>query len=55
MKVVHALQREVSARPDWSPGFFERLASSQPALDVAADETVFAIQRQRRSEKLVQF
>jgi hypothetical protein len=54
MKIVQALQREVSARTDWSPGFFERLASSQLALEIPADEMLLAIRRQRSSKKLVQ-
>jgi len=47
--IVQALQRELTA------GFFERLASPEPAVQVAADEMLRAIQGQRRSKKPVQF
>jgi len=53
--IVQALQREVTAGTDWSPGFFERLASPEPAVQARADEMLRAIQGQRRSKKPVQF
>jgi hypothetical protein len=53
--IVQALQREITAGADWSPGFFERLAPREPAVQVAADKMLLALQRQRRSKKPVQF
>ena len=53
--IVQALQREVTAGADWSPGFFEQLTSADPAVEVAADEMLRAIQSQRRSKKPVDF
>ena len=53
--IVQALQREVTAGPDWSPGFFEQLESPGAAAEAAADEMLLAIQSQRRSKKPVDF
>jgi len=53
--IVQALQREVTAGADWSPGFFERLASPEPTVQVAADEMLRAIRSRRRSKKPVDF
>jgi hypothetical protein len=51
--IVQALQRELTAGTDWSPGFFEQLALPDPAVEVAADEMLRAIQNQRRSKRPV--
>ena len=53
--IVQALQREVTTGTNWSPGFFEQLTSADPAVEVAADEMLRAIQSQRRSKKPVDF
>jgi hypothetical protein len=48
--IVQALEREVTSGTDWSPGFFERLASPEPELEAAVTEMSKAIQRNRRSK-----
>ncbi len=51
--IVQALEREITEGSDWSPGFFEELASPEPAVIDAADEMLKNIQSQRRSKKPV--
>ena len=53
--IVQALQREVTTGTEWSPGFFEQLASPEPAVEAAVEEMLRVIQTQRRSKKPVQF
>ncbi len=53
--IVQVLRREVTSGAVWSPGFFEQLASPDPAVEAAADEMLQAIQSHRRSKKPVGF
>jgi predicted transcriptional regulator len=48
--VVRALRREIAARADWSPGFFEALGAATEQDRQAADEMLAAIQATRRSK-----
>jgi hypothetical protein len=48
--IVQALERELAGGSDWSPGFFERLASPEPELQAAVAEMSKVIQRNRRSK-----
>lgn len=49
--IVQALEREMTQGSDWSPDFFGRLASPEPAVEAAAEEMLRTIQSQRRSKK----
>jgi metal-responsive CopG/Arc/MetJ family transcriptional regulator len=51
--ILKALEREVQEDPGWSEGFFERLASSDAALEQAAGEMLTHIRANRRSKKAV--
>lgn len=51
--IVQALEREVTAGSDWSPDFFDRLATAEPGVEAAAEEMLKTIQRQRGSKKPV--
>lgn len=45
--VVRALERELEARTDWSPGFFETLEGGEPGDAEAVEEMLAAIKRGR--------
>lgn len=47
--IVRALERELGAGTDWSPGFFERLRAPEAGIDRAADEMLAVIVAGRRS------
>lgn len=49
--IVQVLEREVTARSEWSVDFFDRLESTTPAVSEAADEMSKAIRHKRRSKK----
>lgn len=51
--IIQALEREVTAGSNWSPDFFDRLASPGAAVEAAADEMLEAISGHRRSKKPV--
>ena len=48
--VVRALEREMREVSDWSTGFFERLAASDPEINEAVDALVRDVRRARRSK-----
>jgi len=48
--VVRALERELRAGTDWSPGFFERLLQADPATTASVDELLEAVRKARRSK-----
>jgi predicted transcriptional regulator len=48
--IVQALEREVKGGADWSPGFFERLEDTEPALAATVDRMLEEIRHGRRSK-----
>jgi hypothetical protein len=52
--IVHALEREVTQGPEWSPDFFSRLSDPPPGVKAAADEMERTIRKGRRSKGPVQ-
>ena len=48
--IVRALEREVHARGDWSPGFIERLNEADAELSRDVDELLRTIRLTRRSK-----
>ena len=48
--IVRALERELSAPGDWSPGFFEELASTTDEVAQGVDELLEAVMASRRSK-----
>jgi len=48
--VVRALEREVRGGNDWSPGFFETLASSSPELTKDVDDLLAHVRQTRHSK-----
>ncbi|MBI2899013.1 MAG: CopG family transcriptional regulator [Planctomycetes bacterium] len=48
--IVRAVQAELRRQTEWSPGFFDRLASVDPA-DAAAVDGMLAAVRARRTRK----
>jgi predicted transcriptional regulator len=48
--IVKALERELANTDEWSEGFFERLAETDPATEEAVDEMMAEV-RARRSSK----
>ena len=44
---VQALERELTAGVDWSPGFFERLSAVTPETVAAVDELLASMRRAR--------
>jgi len=48
--IVRALEREVDARGEWSPGFFDLLRELGPRNAKAVDAMAAAIRRNRRSK-----
>ena len=51
--ILKALERELQEDPGWSAGFFERLATPDPALVDATGEMLAHIRTNRRSKKAV--
>jgi len=51
--IVRALERELTAGTQWSPGFFSELEAPERGIGAAADEMLKAISKQRRSKKPV--
>lgn len=49
--IVKALEREVSGKPGWSEGFFERLSQVDEATGAAAEEMLAMIRGARRSKE----
>ncbi|MBK9260273.1 MAG: ribbon-helix-helix protein, CopG family [Polyangiaceae bacterium] len=49
--IVQALERELRATDEWSPGFFERLEETDAATAAAVEEMLDAVLRARRSKK----
>jgi hypothetical protein len=49
--IVRALEREVAEGSDWSPGFFERLGSTDDETEKAVDELMLAVQAARTAKK----
>ena len=47
------LEREVTEGTTWTPDFFDRLESTEPGVENAADEILKTIRSQRRSKKPV--
>lgn len=45
--IVRALERELTAGANWSPGFFEQLGSVAPETAVAVDELLTSVRRAR--------
>jgi hypothetical protein len=48
--IVSALEKEISGRGEWAPGFFERLEQADDELRSAVDE-LQAVVRKARSSK----
>jgi predicted transcriptional regulator len=48
--IVRALEREISAGSEWSPGFSERLAETDPETARDVDELLAAVVAARRSK-----
>jgi hypothetical protein len=51
--VVRALEREVRALSDWSPGFFELLTEPTPEIGEAVDSLVRDVRKARRSKRAI--
>jgi electron transfer flavoprotein alpha/beta subunit len=51
--IVQALQREVTEGSSWSADFFERLESTTPDVEMAAEEMLKSIRAHRRSKQPV--
>jgi hypothetical protein len=52
--IVRALERELNQGTQWSPGFFEELASPGPGTGAAAEELLKGIEKNRHSKKPVE-
>ncbi len=48
--IVRALEKELTAGADWSPGFFEKLRAAGPETAAAVDEMLVAIHQARTSK-----
>ena len=48
--IVRALERELTAGSDWSPGFFEQLEAIDPETAAAVDELLASVLQARRSK-----
>ncbi len=48
--ILSALERELAAGSEWSPGFFDQLREVDPALEAAVDDLTAAIRIGRRSK-----
>jgi hypothetical protein len=48
--VVRTLEKELAAGPDWSPGFFEKLAALAPEHAQAVDTMLVGIRAARTSK-----
>jgi hypothetical protein len=48
--IVKALERELAPGADWSPGFFERLASVDSETVEAVDELLASVRKARTSK-----
>ena len=48
--IVRALEREMGRATEWSPGFFEQLATTDEATADAVDDLMGAIRAGRRSK-----
>jgi len=48
--VVRALERELRAGADWSPGFFERLSQCDPDTAEDVDDLLQAVRKARTSK-----
>jgi hypothetical protein len=49
--IVKALERELAGTSEWSSGFFESLAESDPVTEQAVDEMLLDVRRRRSSKK----
>lgn len=49
--VLRALEREVGAGTDWSPGFFDRLVERDEETADAVDELLREVRASRRSKR----
>jgi metal-responsive CopG/Arc/MetJ family transcriptional regulator len=48
--IVRALERELTAGNDWSPGFFEQLGSVSPDTAAAVDDLLASVRQARTSK-----
>lgn len=48
--IVRALERELKAGSDWSPGFFEQLGSISPDTAAAVDDLLASVRQARTSK-----
>ena len=48
--IVRALERELTAGSDWSPGFFEQLNAVGPETSKAVDELLNTVRKARTSK-----
>jgi predicted transcriptional regulator len=48
--ITQAIERELSAPGDWSPGFFERLEERDDEVATAVDQLLEDVTRSRRSK-----
>jgi metal-responsive CopG/Arc/MetJ family transcriptional regulator len=49
--IVQALERELQANDEWSPGFFERLEETDVATKATVDEMLDGILKARKSKE----
>jgi predicted transcriptional regulator len=47
--ITQAIERELSAAGDWSPGFFDRLQEQDDEVSAAVDQMLEDVVRNRRS------
>ena len=48
--IVRALERELTAGSDWSPGFFEQLSTVSPETVEAVDDLLTSVRQARTSK-----
>jgi predicted transcriptional regulator len=48
--ITQAIERELSAAGDWSPGFFDRLEERDDEVSAAVDQMLEDVVRSRRSK-----
>ncbi len=49
--IVQALEKEVHADEEWTPGFFERLEQTDTATQKAVDEMLDVVTKNRKSKE----
>ncbi len=49
--IVQALERELQADEEWSPGFFERLEKTDAATKATVDDMLAVVTKNRKSKE----